>query len=161
MSHPAQSFKPVLNSRQSLFADYQKIIRQQQQLLALVKTHLPTELGSHALHCVLNGRKLVLYTDSASWSSQLRFYQQTILQKLQEKGYRQIQAIQIKLMPQQATKLSRLNIKIPSKENIELLCQQAQQQPNDKLNRALLKLGKTLNRLSSEQEKSLQQPEEE
>lgn len=154
MSYPPQSFKPILNARQRLFADYQQKIRQQQQLLSLIKTVLPSELGAHALHCVLNGKRFVLYTDAAAWSSQLRFYQQSILHKLKEHGFRQIETLQIKLMPKQATKNTRLAIKIPSKKNIALLRQQAGKLPTDKLHRALSRLGETLDKLSSKQDDS-------
>ncbi|WP_305909260.1 DciA family protein [Methylomarinum sp. Ch1-1] len=152
MPKQSQSFKSVLNYPQRLFTIYQHKINQQTQLLALIKSAIPAQLADHALHCVLSGKKILLYTDSAIWSSQLRFYQQTILGQLHEHGYRGIETLQIKVTPQQIADEHPSNVKIPCRKNIELIRQQGMQQSDDRLNRALLRLSETLDRLSTQKD---------
>lgn len=147
------SFKSVLNYPERLFAIYQHKINQQAQVLRLVRNVLPTKLGSHASYCVLNDKKIVLYTDSATWSSQLRFYHQTILSKLHDTGFQHVEVLQIKVVPEQQTQVSKNKAKIPSQENIDLIRQQGLAQHDQELNAAFLRLSKTLSRLSSDKRK--------
>lgn len=69
-------------------------IDQQKDLLSMVKSVLPEKLAEHTLHCVIHDEMLLIYTDAAVWSSQLRFYQTAIL-AIVEKG---VERIQIRLM---------------------------------------------------------------
>ncbi len=71
-------------------------IDQQKDLLAVVKSVLPENLAEHTLHCVIHDSTLLIYTDAAVWSSQLRFYQTAIL-TIVEKDVKRIQIRLIKL----------------------------------------------------------------
>lgn len=142
------AFHPILDYPQQLFAIYQQKINQQQQLLKRIKTVLPAELAAHTLYCVMKDTKLLLYTDSAIWSSQLRFYQQAILTEAREQGYQRLETLQIKLMTGHGEKARSAKVRVPSKKNIELIRHLASQQKNDHLQRALAKLSDTLSKLS-------------
>jgi hypothetical protein len=69
---------------------------EQKDLLSMVKSVLPENLAEHTLHCVIHDSTLLIYTDAAVWSSQLRFYQNTIL-AIVEQGLKRIQIRLIKL----------------------------------------------------------------
>jgi hypothetical protein len=69
---------------------------EQKDLLSMVKSVLPENLAEHTLHCVIHDSTLLIYTDAAVWSSQLRFYQNTIL-AIVEQGVKRIQIRLIKL----------------------------------------------------------------
>jgi hypothetical protein len=67
---------------------------QQKDLLSVVKSVLPETLSEHTLHCVIHDATLLIYTDAAVWSSQLRFYQAGILAVLENR----VKRIQIRLI---------------------------------------------------------------
>lgn len=150
MADKYRSFQSILNYPQKLFAIYQHKINQQHQLLALIKKVLPAELARHALYCVDKKTKLLLYTDSASWSSQLRFFHQAMLDTLHEHGFKQTETIQFKVMAPLRGEKKPSHARIPSRENIELLGKQAEQQQDRDLQRALAKLKRTLDKRSRE-----------
>ncbi len=54
-------------------------VSEQLSVLKQIKAVLPAHLANHALHCVINNNKLVIFTDSAAWASQLRFYDSVML----------------------------------------------------------------------------------
>ncbi len=70
-------------------------IDEQKDLLSMVKNVLPENLAVHTLHCVIHDATLIIYTDAAVWSSQLRFYQTAIL-AIVENGVKRIQIRLIK-----------------------------------------------------------------
>ncbi len=148
MVDKSRSFKPIHNYPAQLFAIYQQKINQQQQLLASVKSILPADLAEHTLYCVLSGKKILLYTDSAAWSTQLRFYQSHIISFLKDKAEPVIDSLQVKLIPASEEKVRQTRAKIPCRENIEMVRQQALKETDAKLNQALLRLSETLQRLS-------------
>lgn len=75
-------------------------IDQQKDLLSVVKNVLPENLASHTLHCVIHDATLVIYTDAAVWSSQLRFYQTAMLETVTVQFQKKIQRVQIRLFQQ-------------------------------------------------------------
>jgi Dna[CI] antecedent, DciA len=79
MAQKAQALKPILTYPNRTIAQLCLQIDQQSAILARIKAVLPETLANHALHCVLNNNKLLIYTDSANWASQLRFYGKTML----------------------------------------------------------------------------------
>jgi len=135
-------FKPA--GRFPVLARYQQVINQQQRLLIQIKSILPENLAGHVQYCVVSGKKLVLYTASAIWSSQLRFYQQAILHKAIEADWPQLQRVQIKVIPERVVPRSTRKPRLPSPENIALIQQTAQNQKDKKLKHALARLGETL-----------------
>lgn len=122
-------------------------IDEQNRLLAAVRAVLEPQLASHALHCLISGNVLRVYTDSAVWSSQLRFQRDALLQCLQQLGIRHVDQVQIRIgqiLPQRPD--STRTPKLPSAENIELLRQQSRLHNGDELDQAFAKLSRTLER---------------
>ena len=141
-------FKSALGYEGKVFATYKYQLKIQNELLNAVKSALPSHLSSHALHCVASGKKVIIYTDSAIWSSQLRFYHQDILQALSASNNRIVEALQIKIIPQTIESKQKKTKRSPSPENIELILSQAEHQTDEKLKAALLRLGRTFKKLS-------------
>lgn len=152
MAYKKSSFKSTLGFEGTILTLYKYQIETQAKLLKKIKTALPDHLSSHALYCVLNNKKLSLYTDSAIWSSQLRFYHQTILQSLLTSHSGVIETLQIKIIPKKTEQApeQKQEKKLPSSENIDFILEQAEHQGDEKLKKALLNLGKTFQRKSKE-----------
>lgn len=74
------SFKSALEFHNRTIDKLVTQVEQQQDLLLLVKSALPENLAEHTLYCVIHDSTLVIYTDAAVWSSQLRFYQTVLLE---------------------------------------------------------------------------------
>jgi hypothetical protein len=87
---------------------------------------------------------LLLYTESASWASQLRFYHQAILNKLAETEYKNIQGLQVKIQPKTIEQKTGRLLLIPSAKNIRMIQEQVKDQEQDVLSQALLRLSNTL-----------------
>jgi hypothetical protein len=79
VTQKSKSFKPIIAYPNRIIAQLYQQMNRQLAILGKVKAALPTELAVHALHCVVSGHKLLVYTDSAVWASQLRFYGTTLL----------------------------------------------------------------------------------
>lgn len=152
MSSKYNAFKTTLAFEGKVFTQYKYQIETQTKLLIKIKAALPEHLSEHALYCVLTNKKLSLYTDSAIWSSQLRFYHQTILQALLSSHKGIIETLQIKIIPQtiEAKDEHQDLKKLPSTENINFILAQAEQQSDSTLKNALLKLGETFQKKSME-----------
>jgi len=154
MKNKYTTFKSALGYEGKVFALYKYQIETQTKLLHKIKSILPEHLSEHVHYCVLNNKKLSLYTDSAIWSSQLRFYHQTILQALSSSHSGVIETLQIKIIPQtikQENPAEKKSKALPSPENIDFILQQAEQQEDDTLKSALLKLGRTFKKKSKAQ----------
>jgi len=142
------SFKAVDTYNNRILANYQQKIKQQQYLLNIIKATLPKPLTDHVLYCIVSAEKLFIYTDSAAWSSQLRFYQQSILKAVINTNSVLVKTIQIKIIiPNNATKET-LKKNIPSKGSIKLLHHCGESINHKKLKHALLNLSQTLTKLS-------------
>jgi len=150
MAYKKTTFKSSLAFDGKVFTLYKYQIETQTKLLRKIQAALPDHLSKHALYCVLTNKKISLYTDSAIWSSQLRFYHQTILQSLLSSHSGVIETLQIKVIPQVIEpehKQKELK-KIPSEENINFILEQAEHQGDENLRNSLLRLGKCLQRKS-------------
>ena len=91
------SFKSVLDFHNRTIDKLVSEIEQQKDLLLIVKSALPENLAEHTSHCVIHDATLFLYTDAAIWSSQLRFYQNTILAVISSLTQNPIKHVQIRL----------------------------------------------------------------
>ncbi|OAI17435.1 hypothetical protein A1507_10960 [Methylomonas koyamae] len=123
-------------------------IARQQQLLRVIKNVLPPQIASHATHCVVSGRRLSVYTDSASWASQIRFFSNDILDELRERGELSLVRLQVRVLMSdyRQTKVGR-KPRLPSRETIDLLCLKSEAcRADDPLAKALMRLGATLKR---------------
>lgn len=140
-------FKPVLSYEKTIIPGYQAQVKIQYELLTIIQSALPEHLCPHALHCVMAERKILLYTDSAIWSSQLRFYHQPILQKLKASDYGIFEEVKIKIIPKESVREQKKYLPSLSPENVELIFKQAENQVDKVLKKSLLKLGKTLKKI--------------
>jgi len=140
-------FLPALGYEGNVLAGYKYQIEIQNALLKTIKSTLPETLSNHALYCVVSGKKISLYTDSAVWSSQLRFYHQTILRSLMDKNRGVYEILQIKIIPKIVEYEQKNTLTLPSAENINFILNQAESQTDEKLKTALLKLGTTFKKL--------------
>ena len=119
-------------------------IAEQKQLLRLVRMVLPISIAEHAAHCVLNEARLLVYTDSAAWASQIRFYQEAILSKMHAKGWTKISRIQVKItQPVERVEVPR-TVQFPSNDTVIAILSQVDEKSNDVLDLALVNLVKTL-----------------
>jgi hypothetical protein len=98
MAQNARTLKAVLSYPNKTIALLCLQINQQLAILEHIKAVLPKELADHALHCVFNNKKLLIYTDSAIWASQLRFYGNTILTAIESINSDTVSALQIKVI---------------------------------------------------------------
>ncbi len=128
---------------------YQKI-EQQQRLLKQVQQLLPQPLADHVRHCLISGSNLLLYTESAVWASQLRFYVKIIQADLSQTYQTAIHHVQIRLLTVK-TGLSQskpVRANIPSLETINTLHAQSLTLQDPELREALLKLSRKLKSLN-------------
>lgn len=142
------SFRSIQSLPNQFLVLYWRQIEQQKQCLQMVRRALPPSLAQHALHCVIDGGKLILYTDSAAWASQLRFHKTAILASLSARSGPPVGALQIRILTERAglSETNELKANIPSAENIEMIRQQSDYFPDNELKQALQRLCATLSR---------------
>ncbi|ESS72020.1 hypothetical protein MGMO_77c00330 [Methyloglobulus morosus KoM1] len=144
-----QPLKPILSFPNRTIAQLCLQINQQLAVLGRIRAALPKELAIHALHCVCNNKKLIIYTDSANWASQLRFYGETILAAFESTAAKPVTLLQIKiidgLVPE---KTSPKNKALIPNENVAYEIRRLSLRTTDtELSQALDKLSKTLIRI--------------
>jgi hypothetical protein len=94
------SFKSALEFHNRTLDKLVTKVDSQKDLLLIVQSVLPENLAAHTLHCVIHDTTLLIYTDAAVWSSQLRFYQTTILEIVARQFQQSVQRVQIRLFRQ-------------------------------------------------------------
>jgi hypothetical protein len=140
------SFKLTLDHQNKVLAHYQKQVQQQQLLLNCIKATLPADLAERACYCVMAQCKVLIYTDSAVWASQLRFYANTILSKLvQSPQYSYLETIQIRILSPSPVVATTRQARIPSAQIIKQFAEDSTQH-SDALSLALMNLSQTLAR---------------
>lgn len=92
------SFKPIAEFHNRAIDTLVTRVEQQMDLLSVVKNVLPENLAAHTLHCVIHDSMLLIYTDAAVWSSQLRFYQVAILAAIAPLFENAVSRVQIRLI---------------------------------------------------------------
>lgn len=145
MAKKPSPFRGALSFRSRNIAYFYSQIEQQKQVLHCIHAVLPAEIAKHALHCVVNGKKLLVFTDTAAWASQLRFYNSAILAAIAPVTRESVSIMQIKIGSEaiQATRPQR-KPNIPSAEKIELIHNHSLTVSDEQLKQALLKLSATL-----------------
>jgi hypothetical protein len=127
-------------------------IEQQQRILKQIKTVLPDNLAKQTKHCLIKDHNLLVYTDSAIWASQLRFYNSAILASIQTLVKSPINNLQIKIISRASgvTETAIRKANLASLEGIDLILIRTHSLSisDDKLSVALLKLSTTLKRLA-------------
>ena len=153
MTKKTSSFKTALSFKSRAITHLYIQIEQQKQILRCIHGILPVAMAKHVQHCVVNGKKLLIYTDTAAWASQLRFYNSTILKAIAPLTGVSVSMMQVKIMVEMSRSLppSRKPI-IPSAENIGFIHSHGLTVSDEQLKLALLKLSATLAKLSKHQE---------
>ncbi|MGZ5075597.1 MAG: DciA family protein [Methylobacter sp.] len=152
MAKKPTSFKAALSFPNRTIAHFYSRIEQQKQVLQCIHEVLPATIAAHALHCVIKGKKLLVYTDTAAWASQLRFYNSAILAAIAPLTREPVSMMQIKVRVETVQTLSSgRKPNIPSAEKIELIHNHSLTVPDEQLKRALLRLSTTLAKLSKRQ----------
>ena len=144
-------FKISLSYPNKVMTFYYQQINNQQQLLTAIKEVLPENLTNQARHCVIKEKKLIIYTDSASWASQLRFYENMILSAINQRTKTRIETMQTKLIKTttQNRVLSIRKPRLPSTQKIKSLQVDSMAIEDMQLRSSLQKLSNTLEKLSS------------
>jgi Dna[CI] antecedent, DciA len=151
MPQKPPSFKVSLSFQNRTMAFFYSQIEQQQRILQRIQAVLPEALAKQVRHCLIKDKKLLIYTDSAAWASQLRFYKSAILASTLPLTRSPVEMLQIKIISGQAGLIleSKRKAKIPSAEKIEVIRNHGLTVSDNQLRLALLRLSTTLERLSS------------
>ena len=151
MPQKPPSFKVSLSFQNRTMAYFYSQIEQQQRILQRVQTALPDPLKKQAKHCLIKDKKLLIYTDSSAWASQLRFYKSVILAAITPLTKAPVEIMQVKIITGQTGSVLgvKRKAKIPSAEQIEVIRSHGLTVSDNQLRLALLKLSATLERLSS------------
>jgi hypothetical protein len=145
-------FKLALTHQNKILANYQSQLQQQQWLLDIMRSVLPDTLKSHARYCVIANRCVSVYTPSAVWASQLRFYTNTMLDAiLKWRQYAYVEKVHIRILNAMpvVTAVFR-QPKIPPMPIIKQIGA-ARSNQTDALGLALTNLSKTLEKKRSRQ----------
>jgi hypothetical protein len=165
MTKKLTSFKAALSFPNGTIAYYCSQIAQQKQVLQRIHEVLPIAIAEHALHCVVNGKKLLIYTDTAAWASQLRFYNRAILTAIAPVTRESVSIMQIKVRTEASPTERRRKsgdealqtmppgkkANIPSPEKIAFIHNHSLTVSDEQLKAALLRLSATLEKLSKHQ----------
>jgi hypothetical protein len=151
MPQKPPSFKASLSFKNRTMAYFYSQIQQQHLILQRIQAVLPEQLAKQVRHCLIRDKKLLIYTDSAAWASQLRFYNSAILAAIAPLTRTLVEIMQIKIIAGQTGLIlsSKRKAKIPSLEKIENIRNHSLTVSDDQLRTALLKLSTTLERLTS------------
>ena len=146
MSH----FKPALSYPNRTTVSIITRVDLHRKILAVIRAVLPESLANHALYCVLENRKLLIYSQSAAWASQLRFYSPAMLAAVNAKTDVSVELIQVRILQQHPVQLITEPKKIPAPETIESIQDRLISLPESKLKQSLLSLSETLRKLAVE-----------
>ena len=130
---------------------YHQQIEQQQRLLRQIRKSLPPPLAQQARHCLISGKKLLVYTDSAVWASQLRFYSKAMLAAVVVLGASPELSVQIKVNTDVTVlgKRKGRTANLPSSAAINNIRSAGLALSDQTLQASLLKLSSTLGRLAA------------
>jgi len=150
MPQKPPSFKVSLSFQNRTMAYFCNQIEQQHRILQRIQAVLPGTLAKQIRHCLIRDKKLLIYTDSAAWASQLRFYNSAILATIAPLTRTPVEIMQIKILASQTGLIlgPGRKAKIPSIEKIAIIRNGSLTVSDDQLKSALLKLSSTLERLS-------------
>lgn len=115
------------------------------RVLAAVQRALPEFLASQCIACVVNQRKLNVYTASPVWASRLRYHKALILKSVNASNPTSIDRVDIRILiaePTASRPASRANA--VSGETVKLLASLAQSTEHAPLKQSLLRLAESL-----------------
>lgn len=139
-------FKSALDFDTRSMSKCLEIIAVQKQLLQNIKSTLPVSIAEHALYCVVNETRVIVYTDSAAWASQIRFFHEVMLTQMHAIGWPKIGRIQVKVMQLEFVGYSLRKVQLPSVATVAAILGQIDDKSNDVLDLALGNLAKTLSK---------------
>ncbi|WP_019866905.1 DciA family protein [Methylovulum miyakonense] len=147
---PKKPFHIPLAFQNRILGFFHSQIEQQKRILQHVRRGLPENLAKHACHCLISGNSLVVYTDSAMWASQLRFYTQAMLANIEPLTRGGVQKVQIKIMTVNTGAVSQpvFKAKIPSAATLDMMQKQSLSIRDGELRLALQRLNSTLKKLA-------------
>ena len=119
-------------------------IAEHRELLHIVRAAIPPRIAEHANYCMPSGSLLLVYTDSAVWASQIRFFNVAILNKLQESGQQKITQVRVKVLAPVAEQMPRRAVQLPSQATVGAMLAQVDETTADVLGAALSRLAKAL-----------------
>lgn len=112
---------------------------------------MPAALAKQVRHCLVKDKKLLVYTDSAIWASQLRFYNKIMLVSVAQLSQESVETIQVKIITE-STGLSVQAVskaRVPSAATIAIIRNDSLGVSDNQLKQALLNLSSTLERLAA------------
>ncbi|MEE9412993.1 MAG: DciA family protein [Methylococcales bacterium] len=80
------SVTQVMKAKHPTLSDLQQRLKNHADLLKLTKQSLPLPLAENCIGCCYKQSTLILYSRSAIWISQLRFYKTELLETIQAKA---------------------------------------------------------------------------
>ena len=149
MPQKPPSFKASLSFKNRTMAYFYSQIEQQRRISQCIQAVLPEALAKQVRHCLIRDKKLLIYTDSAAWASQLRFYNSAILAAIVPITKTPV-IMHIKIISGRTGLVlgPQRKAKIPSVEKIEVIRNHSMTVSDNQLRLALLRLSTTLERLS-------------
>lgn len=122
--------------------------RVQSLLLKRVRALIPPPLNTHCTAVVQKGAQLVLYVDSSTWASRLRFTTRELTRQLNTSGIATERITVRVLVGSRPPKRKRIQIRHLSAENAFLINQTAAGIEDHDLSEALVRLGKHANKIT-------------
>lgn len=142
------SVTQVMRSKHSVLSNLNQRLKNHSDLLILVKESLPDSLSAHCTGCCLNQSTLILYSKTAAWVSQLRFYKPVLLDSINSKAPQHaISEIVFRVLVTPYGITSQYNINrpnTPSYQTIEEIAESARHISDKQLRKSFEKLAHTL-----------------
>ena len=127
-------------------------LRENQEILHQLKLLTPKTLSDNLISCTKKDYKLLIFTESSVWASQLRFYSPTLLQSLNNQSDLSLKQIQIKILPPISTRDNpSFKHRAPSDDTIKCLKNHATSLVDNDLKRSILRLANSLEKRFSSQ----------
>jgi len=144
-------FKPALGYENHALAYCLVQIAEQRQLLQHVRSLLPQNIAENIVHCLRNRQRLTIYATSSAWASQLRFYQDTLLDLPTGIASGKIDKVHIKILPPWRDGSPLRRARLPSIDTIAALAPYSPADSGDELTQAMSRLMTTLKSKAEQQ----------
>lgn len=144
--------KPVTEYKNRNILHIQQQAALHERVLAGIKEVLPQELKNKPLSCVVKKNTLIIYTQSASWATQLRFYSLEMQNAIKTRLKIPLTKVHIRILPTPGQNNTQTrHVKTPALERINELELVARIFSDPTLKTALINLSKTLKRRKKQQ----------
>jgi hypothetical protein len=143
------SVTQIMRRKHPGLSSLQQRLKNHADLLKLTKQCLPHSLAEHCTGCCYKQSTLILYSRSAIWLSQLRFYKIALLETMQEEAPQFAISdviFRVLVTPDGLTAEQHVNQPIrPSRQAIEEIANSSRYVSDNQLRLSLEKLAQTLN----------------